>query len=737
MSLKRTVKRRVRGTVTITPSPPTLVATSSIFEAGQAAVVDLATLSVTGQSGDWTFAIDGSDNANGMLTVGGTGNAKVRSTATVLEEGIRTYTITASRTTPAVLAFTTQLTILVVAPQYIPEAVLAGVLSEAASPCRRVIRNYAGNIVKLGRVRDITGITKANPAVITSVAHGLTTGDSVTIFAVGRNGISGGTPGMTAMNSATPVVATVITADTFSVPINSTGFVTFTDGEQSWECPARDQLDFACAVGSDWVDWNAVYAALGTLHPTLIQMYGQKNSRHLNSAVVTGITSLLALRQRPRINLERVEGNVRIVSFNASAGSEILGYSNQILQIPAAVALQRGSCSITMAATVPSNAGPSGTAASSMLALGANGATRLIVNNSNFSYTANPGLTLINNLTRNTQIKLRNQLQSMILTNGYGASGATSATNFARANIEGETVYNNVASITDAAMVGGELGSNNAASRGYGQWGFACIAFWSTPLNTTLDERLMHSFHSNLGTRYYAGATHHILNFGSSSMTEYRSDNNGFGSQLARALYDAGTPVILTGFGISGQSIATANTAATTVATFKRTDCTHHTVVLHGGVNDLVAHAPLYVETDLDTTGERQAVAAAIYDSLCAAGAKFRADVSVTGNRWRVVYLTQHKRLLTSSGATAQLETYYQDVMDRLEALIMANTGGASGANGTCDQYIQSNSDPVIATYPNPNPRVRDDDDVHLNEWNGHPRLIAVALPKIQLALAA
>lgn len=60
-----------------------------------------------------------------------------------------------------------------------------------------------------GTVKTITANTLANPTVVTSVAHGLTTGD--TIFVSGSN--------------STPVIngdrtVTVLTADTFSVPVN-------------------------------------------------------------------------------------------------------------------------------------------------------------------------------------------------------------------------------------------------------------------------------------------------------------------------------------------------------------------------------------------------------------------------------------------------------------------------------------------------------------------------------------
>jgi hypothetical protein len=73
--------------------------------------------------------------------------------------------------------------------------------------------------------KNITAITKANPAVITSTAHGLLDGQIVTIAAVG---------GMTEINGTYYV--TGVTTNTFSVAtldgvtVNSTAFTTYTSG---------------------------------------------------------------------------------------------------------------------------------------------------------------------------------------------------------------------------------------------------------------------------------------------------------------------------------------------------------------------------------------------------------------------------------------------------------------------------------------------------------------------------
>lgn len=72
----------------------------------------------------------------------------------------------------------------------------------------------------------ITGASKANPCVITAVAHGFATGDTVTISAVG---------GMTQLNTNRYVI-TVLTVDTFSLKdlfgnaVDSSAFSTYTAG---------------------------------------------------------------------------------------------------------------------------------------------------------------------------------------------------------------------------------------------------------------------------------------------------------------------------------------------------------------------------------------------------------------------------------------------------------------------------------------------------------------------------
>jgi len=72
-----------------------------------------------------------------------------------------------------------------------------------------------------GSPKTITGISAANPAVVTSTAHGLATGDVVTIAAV---------VGMTQVNGQSYVIKN-LTANTFElVGCNSTSFTAYTSG---------------------------------------------------------------------------------------------------------------------------------------------------------------------------------------------------------------------------------------------------------------------------------------------------------------------------------------------------------------------------------------------------------------------------------------------------------------------------------------------------------------------------
>lgn len=80
------------------------------------------------------------------------------------------------------------------------------------------------SIVGLGLVKTITGITKANPAVVTATSHTFSNGDEVEIS---------GVVGMTELNGTRAIVANV-TANTFELlGVDSTGYTTYVSGGEA------------------------------------------------------------------------------------------------------------------------------------------------------------------------------------------------------------------------------------------------------------------------------------------------------------------------------------------------------------------------------------------------------------------------------------------------------------------------------------------------------------------------
>jgi hypothetical protein len=83
--------------------------------------------------------------------------------------------------------------------------------------------NYVASgtlLVPANLAGSISGVSNANPAVIrTSAAHGLVTGDTVTIT---------GVSGPTGVN--TTAVATVLSSTTFSIPVNTSGAQSYAGG---------------------------------------------------------------------------------------------------------------------------------------------------------------------------------------------------------------------------------------------------------------------------------------------------------------------------------------------------------------------------------------------------------------------------------------------------------------------------------------------------------------------------
>jgi len=81
--------------------------------------------------------------------------------------------------------------------------------------------NFTGNIFSpLGLKGNITNVTQANPAQVTSVNHNLVTGDRILIT---------GVQGMTQLNNINYTV-TFVNANNFTIGIDSTGFTAYTSG---------------------------------------------------------------------------------------------------------------------------------------------------------------------------------------------------------------------------------------------------------------------------------------------------------------------------------------------------------------------------------------------------------------------------------------------------------------------------------------------------------------------------
>lgn len=81
-------------------------------------------------------------------------------------------------------------------------------------------RYYGAYDAALYTTKAITGITQANPAVVTCTGHGLVTGDVVTLS---------GIEGMVELNGQT-VTVTYVDADTFSIGVDSTGYTAYSAG---------------------------------------------------------------------------------------------------------------------------------------------------------------------------------------------------------------------------------------------------------------------------------------------------------------------------------------------------------------------------------------------------------------------------------------------------------------------------------------------------------------------------
>lgn len=101
--------------------------------------------------------------------------------------------------------------------------------------------------------RAITGISKANPGVVTSNGHGLQTGDVIFVA---------GVVGMVEVNDRYFTI-TRINDDTFSIGVNTTAFTTYTSGgtarvSLSQPFHIRDDESYSWAITGTWVGVGAL-----------------------------------------------------------------------------------------------------------------------------------------------------------------------------------------------------------------------------------------------------------------------------------------------------------------------------------------------------------------------------------------------------------------------------------------------------------------------------------------------
>lgn len=102
---------------------------------------------------------------------------------------------------------------------------------------------------------NVTGITQANPGVVTAVAHGYTTGDTVNFFNVG---------GMNAINSLpkeyfNPFTITVINANTFSIGVDTTAYGAYVAGGTAQQSKPGQRVTYRKVI-----DFGGLPSAFGS-----------------------------------------------------------------------------------------------------------------------------------------------------------------------------------------------------------------------------------------------------------------------------------------------------------------------------------------------------------------------------------------------------------------------------------------------------------------------------------------
>jgi hypothetical protein len=155
--------------------------------------------------------------------VGKLGRTCVRKKASVVlvSSGVREYTLTPDDITPAVYKVELGETLV----PFVPEASINSNIKDTD------VSNI-GFFLKTHNINgSITGISKADPAVVTSTAHGLSTDDRVKISEVSGFLESGDEYGTLSTVNGLNHSITKVTDDTFSVPLDSSAYnVAYTSG---------------------------------------------------------------------------------------------------------------------------------------------------------------------------------------------------------------------------------------------------------------------------------------------------------------------------------------------------------------------------------------------------------------------------------------------------------------------------------------------------------------------------
>lgn len=185
----------------------------------------------------------------------------------------------------------------------------------------------------LAASKTITGITKASPAVCTSVAHGYSTGDFVKITAVGMNQVNGRVFRVTSAS-----------ADTFSLDsVDSTSYDTFVSG-------GAEKITFGNTV-STFVDVNASGGEIAQIPTTTIHDTIETSVAGNASPAVFTFNSILDLADAALVALNTAYlakgdrcfrltfANGQKILFNGSVGASLLpgGQTGGVVTTPVSI----------------------------------------------------------------------------------------------------------------------------------------------------------------------------------------------------------------------------------------------------------------------------------------------------------------------------------------------------------------------------------------------------------------